>query len=248
MSDDRFLRMFDGFVNWPARLSKEGPFLDAILKEAGATRVLDAGAGPGRHAVWLAKKGYRVLAADIAETMIEETRRHAREEGAAVEAVRCSFEEIPGLVSEPVDAVQCLGNSLCMLPDAAAVRRSCAAFGRVLRPGGALVLHSLNYRGLRATGKRVSRPTAVPGGGLLLKVFDLDPGAVRVNLIRMEEKKPGTWNAEHVWAPLLALSREEFEGLLSECGFGGFRAWGGADGSAYEPDVSYDLFLAAKKS
>jgi 2-polyprenyl-3-methyl-5-hydroxy-6-metoxy-1,4-benzoquinol methylase len=118
MSDDRFLSLFDSFVQWPARLSKEGPFLEKILREAGATRVLDAGAGSGRHAAWLAKRGFEVWAADLAESMVEETRRHAASEGVKVQAVRSSFEEVSAKVPGPMDAVICVGNSLCMLREA----------------------------------------------------------------------------------------------------------------------------------
>ncbi|MCU0723780.1 MAG: class I SAM-dependent methyltransferase [Planctomycetes bacterium] len=247
MNEDRFLELFDRFVQWPARLAKEGPFLEKLLRQAGAEKVLDAGAGTGRHAAWLARKGFQVWAADAAESMVRETRKHAQEEGVAVEAVQCAFEDVPSRLPAPVDAVLCIGNSLCMLPDAGAVRRALGAFARVLRPGGALILHALNYRGLRATGKRVSRPAPLPGGGLVLKVFDLDPGAVRVNLIHMEEKKPGAWTADHAWAPLLPLLREDLEAALAGEGFGELAAFGDADGRPFEPDRSYDLFLTAKR-
>ncbi len=245
MFDDRFMMLFDEFVSWPLRLGKEGPFVETILEEAGARKVVDAGAGSGRHAVYLARKGYNVFATDIASCMVDETRRHAEDQGADLEVLHCSFEAIPEHVTAPQDAVICLGNSLCMLPDAPSVSRALEGFFKILRPGGVLLLHALNYRGLRARDKRVSRPTVLEDGGLLVKFFDLEPEATRVNFIRLMPRDAGTWKSEHNWAPLLPLSREDFEAMLGKAGFGGFQAFGAADGRAYEPDASYDLFLKA---
>jgi len=248
MADEEFLTLFDLFVKWPLRLGKEGPFIEGFLSEAGARRVLDAGAGSGRHASWLAKKGYEVIASDLAECMVEETRRHASEEGVALETLACSFESLPEQLTHPVDAVLCLGNSLSMLPDREGVRRSVEAFARILRPGGLLVAHVLNYRGLRKKGKRVSRPTRVPGGDLLLKIFDLEPEATRVNLVRLTEERPGSWRSIHRWAPLLPLSLEELVDTFSGAGFEEPRSFGSADGTPYEADSSYDLFLIAVRA
>lgn len=248
MASDEFLNLFDMFVKWPQRLGKEGPFVERLLEEVKARRIVDAGAGSGRHAVYLAGKGYEVVASDAAECMVDETRRHAEQEGVTVSALVCSFEDVPDHVAEPVDAVLCLGNSLSMLPDPAAVERALRAFARVLRPGGLLVAHILNYGGLRARNKRISRPTALPDGALLLKVFDLDPGAARVNFIRLWEDGPGTWKSEHRFAPLLDLSREDLASLLEDAGFGCGEFFGSADGTPYHPVDSHDLFVKAIRS
>ncbi|MHC5035758.1 MAG: class I SAM-dependent methyltransferase [Planctomycetota bacterium] len=246
MADDAFLKYFDRFVKWPARLGKEGPFIEGILQEAGAKRVVDAGAGTGRHAGYLAQRGYEVIAADIAECMVEETNRYAGELGVSLTAVQCGFEDLPAHIDEPVDAVICLGNSLSMLPDREAVLRACRGFASVLNPAGVCLVHVLNYRGLRLKNKRVSRPTVLEDGGLLIKIFDLEPEATRVNLVRLAEREPGVWSTDHQWAPLLPLSREELTGVMEESGFCGFHAFGSADGTPYEPDGSWDLFLRAK--
>lgn len=247
MADDDFLNLFDAFVKWPARLGKEGPFLENFLQGAGARSVVDAGAGSGRHAAYLAAKGYNVFATDVAECMVDEARRYAAEQGAELEAIRCSFEDLPAHIKAPQDAVICMGNSLSMLPSREAVHRAVRGFHRVLRPKGLVVLHLLNYRGLRARNKRASNPTLLDEGGLLVKVFDLEPESTRVNFLRLFEKEPGVWRTEHRAAPLLPLSREEMEEILGLEGFGDVRTFGDATGKPYEPDASYDLFMAAMK-
>ncbi|MHC4779800.1 MAG: class I SAM-dependent methyltransferase [Planctomycetota bacterium] len=243
MSNEKFLTFFDRFVKWPLRLKKEGPFVTDYLEQGGAKTVVDAGAGTGRHAAYLALKGYRVTATDLAPTMIEETARYAAQVGAELETIQCGFEELADRVEGERDAVICLGNSICMLPDLNAVERAVAAFAGVLKPGGLLLMHLLNYVGLRGRNKRISRPTPLEGGGVLVKFFDLEPGATRVNFLSLTEPEPGKWKSEHQFAPLLPLSRGEMESVLTRCGFSELQAFGGADGSAYETETSYDLFL-----
>ncbi|MHC4599758.1 MAG: class I SAM-dependent methyltransferase [Planctomycetota bacterium] len=245
MADDAFLKTFDRFVKWPLRLKKEGPFIESFLEAISAKKVVDAGAGTGRHAVHLAERGYEVTAADVASCMVEETGRFAREKGVTVNVVRCAFADLAEHVPGSQDAVICLGNSLAMLPDAEGVRRSLSAFARVLRPGGVILLHLLNYVGLRAQDKRISRPTPLEDGGLLVKFFDLEPGATRVNFLHLFPSEGGSWKSEHRYAPLLPLSREEVEAIASEAGFSEFEFFGGADGSPYDRLASFDLFTKA---
>ena len=54
---DALAPMFDVMTDWNARLDAEGPFLKAMLEEAGAQSVLDAACGSGGHALALAQWG-----------------------------------------------------------------------------------------------------------------------------------------------------------------------------------------------
>jgi len=58
--------------------------------------VLDLGAGQGRHALWLARRGIRVEALDPSRVAVETVRAAAETEGLPVEAVLGSFESHPG--------------------------------------------------------------------------------------------------------------------------------------------------------
>ncbi|MDQ3421899.1 MAG: methyltransferase domain-containing protein, partial [Actinomycetota bacterium] len=59
--------------------------VEEIVGQLPPGRALDLGAGEGRHAVWLAQRGWRVTAVDFSEVGIERGRAHAR--GAAVDWV-----------------------------------------------------------------------------------------------------------------------------------------------------------------
>ena len=64
---------------------REVNFLSRILKKGS---VLDAGCGKGRHAVPLALKGFKVVAVDISESMLNAAKRYAREKHVNVEFIK----------------------------------------------------------------------------------------------------------------------------------------------------------------
>lgn len=98
-------------------------------------RVLDAPCGDGTYLPWLRErvgKSGRVVGADRNADYLEIARRHAEKQGAEVELVRATFEELPA----PFDFAWC-AHSLYSLPDPAA---ALAALRGVLVPGGRLGL------------------------------------------------------------------------------------------------------------
>ena len=143
---DTLAPLFDVMTDWESRLAAEGPFLRAVLEEAGARRVLDAACGSGGHALALAQWGYEVTGADVSAGMIDLARGKAETANVEVPFVVAGLEELPEKVGEAgFDAVLCLGIRCrtCL-----ARRRcwpACSGMARVLKPGGLLVLQNLNY-------------------------------------------------------------------------------------------------------
>jgi len=86
LSDD-----YDRFVNWESRLAYEMPFIERTLREADARRVVDVACSTGMHAIELARRGYKVVGADLSAPMIERARentstlRQAQDSAAGVE-------------------------------------------------------------------------------------------------------------------------------------------------------------------
>lgn len=85
---------------------EEVHFILEALELSKGSRILDIGCGTGRHAVALAKAGYRILGVDISEGMLAEARRHAEQEGVEVEWMRADASKLK--LEESFEAAICL--------------------------------------------------------------------------------------------------------------------------------------------
>lgn len=115
-------------------------------------RVLDAGGGPGRYTLALARQGYRVTLLDLSPALLDLARRRlaAAEPGVQdrVEAViEGTITDLRCFATGQFDAVLCLGGPLSHLLEPAARARALRELWRVLRPEAPLCLSVLNRLG-----------------------------------------------------------------------------------------------------
>ncbi|HUX86580.1 MAG TPA: methyltransferase domain-containing protein [Chloroflexota bacterium] len=94
----------------------------------GGARLLDLGCGTGLDAVYLARRGYDVLATDWSPRMVERTQERAAFQGIAdrVEARVLGIQELAQLGSEKFDGVYSNLGPLNCVPDLASVADTCA--------------------------------------------------------------------------------------------------------------------------
>jgi len=88
-------------------------FLQKYLPKGGL--ILDAGCGPGRYAIELARRGYRLTLLDIAPENLEFTKRKLKRLGLSAkveEFVEGSIEDLSVFPGDRFDAVLCLGGPL----------------------------------------------------------------------------------------------------------------------------------------
>jgi 2-polyprenyl-6-hydroxyphenyl methylase / 3-demethylubiquinone-9 3-methyltransferase len=114
-------------------------FIAARTRLAGS-RVLDVGCGGGLLAEALARAGAEVTAIDLAPGMIEVARLHAAESGLRIDYRVAAAEELAQATPQGFDVVTCM-EMLEHVPQAAAMT---ATLARLLRPGGALFVSTIN--------------------------------------------------------------------------------------------------------
>lgn len=118
-------------------------FLNRYLPPNGA--VLDAGGGPGRYAIALAKQGYRLTLLDISEANIQYARRKIEGAGVVKQFDACltgDAQDLHAFPNETFDAVLCMGPlyHLQALDDRLQCLREC---WRVMKPAAPLVITAL---------------------------------------------------------------------------------------------------------
>jgi len=260
---------YDRGIDWEARLRREIPLLTEVFGPPGAGGVLDAGCGPGRQAVALARQGYRVVGVDASIEMIEFARRGAAAAGLHVEWLCAPFAELPdqpglrparsGTVpagEERLDAIYCIGNSLAATGSAAAAEQAVRVFGSLLRPGGAMFVQVLNFPPMRARGWTVVGPRVTMHEGreyVSVRCFQFapDPAAGpqgRAAVTNVTMWQDGTWQQHNHGGVLYPLSPDELRAWSASAGLEVRAVYGGYDRSTLDAGNSTDLILIARRT
>jgi SAM-dependent methyltransferase len=212
-----------------ARLAGAGPGAD----------LLDVPCGFGRHAVPLARAGLRVVGVDRSEALLAEARRRAGGERRP-KLVRADYRRLP-FPDASFDAAVNLFSSLGYLGDEGDTA-VLAEIGRVLRPGGRLVIEILHRDFL----VRVFSPQdwrMVGEGRVLLEQRTFDPagGVVQSTQTLIE---PGGARESRTYT-LRIYTATELLAMLERAGFASARCWGSLDGAPFAPGTR--LVIAAER-
>lgn len=130
--DDGFVEVLDAAVyfqgpdGWPAE--------DVAALERVAGRVLDVGAGAGRHSLALQERGAEPVALDVSPGAIAVCRERGVDR-TYLGSVDAFADERP----EPFDAIMLMGNNLALLESVDRSTAMLATLNRLLAPGGTVV-------------------------------------------------------------------------------------------------------------
>lgn len=112
-------------------------------------RLLDAGGGPGRYSLALARQGYRVTLLDLSPALLTLARERIAAADPAISqridaAIEGSITDLTMFADAQFDATLCLGGVLSHLPDATDRQRALRELRRVLRLNGRLFVSAFN--------------------------------------------------------------------------------------------------------
>jgi SAM-dependent methyltransferase len=236
--DDRYLRTVVA-EKPPAKSAAEAHGAARLAGCRPGALILDAGCGNGRHAVPLARLGYRVVGLDSSGVLLAAARRGTR--GAPwPHFARGSYTKLP---FEPAafDAVLCLGTSLGYLGDEGD-RAALREFRSVLAPGGRLVLETL-HRGEIGTRLREyeERPLVCGGALRFERRFDRARGVMR-EAQRLED---GTADGSPRSYELRVYGLDELSRMLEDAGFAVIGRYASLAGEG-EPSPATPLVLVAE--
>jgi SAM-dependent methyltransferase len=209
--------------------------------------------------------GLRVQGADAEPTMIEYCRR-AHGESARLQWVVRSFDQpaTPGERDRPqpvtgsfdqaatpgdFDAVVCVGNSLALAGDMAAVRRAVAAMLASLRTGGVCLVQVLNLWALPEGPVQWQKCKALPaatGERVLLKGVHRvgDRGHISFVDLRLTGGKL-TWTSHA--AIFCGLRAADLQDAATVAGGSDAQCYGSFRGEAHDPASSNDLILVCRR-
>ncbi len=136
---------------------RPNPQLVAEAAELTPGRALDVGSGEGADAVWLAERGWRVTAVDIATTALARAAEHAKAAGGQV-AERVEWTHADLLRWSPAEATYDLVSAQFMHLPPQPRRALFARLADAVAPGGRLLIVGHHPWDLRTTAHRMHYP------------------------------------------------------------------------------------------
>ena len=190
-------------------------------------RVLDVPCGFGRHAIPLARAGYRVVGVDRSQALLDEAAR--RGDGASRPTfTRADYRDLP-LPDDSFDVAVNLFTSLGYLGDEEDTK-VLREIRRVLRPSGALVLETM-HRDALIHRFRESDWRLLGAGRLLLEQRTFDPASgvaqTTQTLIGATGERDSRTFSVRVY------TATELLAMLARAGFADVRCYGDFDGAPF---------------
>ncbi|HWQ60902.1 MAG TPA: class I SAM-dependent methyltransferase [Negativicutes bacterium] len=229
----------DGKTYSPAGTDQEVRFIVDVLGLPAGAAVLDLYCGYGRHAIELAKQGYRVTGVDATEAFLAIARQKAAEEKADLNFRQLDMRDLN--YSEEFDAVINMFAAFGYFSDdenAAVLRKVAVA----LRPGGLFLIDLLNRDWM--VRNSLNRYWRHPSGEYVLSYkIELRAGVAMMKRMLLNQVTGAKTQYDFV---LRAYSLSELTTLLANCGLTVKAAYGGFDGRPFGDDTPRMIILAEK--
>jgi SAM-dependent methyltransferase len=211
--------------------------LEALELDAGA-RVLDVACGHGRHALELARRGYRVTGVDLSEPSLALARDAASAEGLEIDFLHADMRDLP--FAGEFDAAVNLFTSFGYLESEEEDERAVAAMAGALRSGGRLFLETIDAVALL----RLYRPQTwqeLEDGTLMVEERGYDFLTGRNNVtwtfVRSDGRRSELRHSLRLYTPA------EIARMLRQAGLDVERAWGSWDGAELSLDTTRGIRL-----
>jgi len=143
---DREWNRLEGSLHGRVHFEVTKHILERHLPEEG--HILDAGCGPGRYAIHLAREGYRVQLVDISEEQLKLAGEKIDEAGvheSVTDMRRMDVCDLSGIPDASFDAVLCLGGVLSYVRDRR--HEALSELIRVAKPGSPLIVSVMSLLG-----------------------------------------------------------------------------------------------------
>jgi SAM-dependent methyltransferase len=239
--DDDYLRIYRAMLS-PEVTAREVDFIESALEPPARGALLDVACGYGRHAIGLARRGYRMTGVDFNSSYLKAADDDATAAGVAVRWVKA---DMRGLPFEGVfDGAYSFFTSFGYFSDEEN-ERALAGVARALRPGGRFLLDVTN-RDWILTHPQERLWTQLEDGSLLMEEVTLDLRRSRVvnRQIHITPSSGAQITKEYT---LRAYTCAELEALCARHGLAVREVWGGPDRSEYTTESRRLLLLAVRE-
>ena len=226
----------------PARIAAAEEEIDPLLRLIGMRpqSILDLCCGPGRFAVPLARRGFRVTGVDRTTFFLDKAKERAAAENVAVEWVQ---EDMRTFVQPSAfDLAISMFTSFGYFDDKAEDLTVLRNVHESLRPGGALVMDVVGKERLARTFQPATSSKHADGSVVIDRREVLDDWTrVRMEWTIIKGNTVRVFTIHHT-----VYSGQELKDRLTAVGFGDVRLYGNIDGAPYGREADRLIAIARK--
>ncbi|MBI4118403.1 MAG: methyltransferase domain-containing protein [Parcubacteria group bacterium] len=231
------------FGRLPKDPEKEIDGVLALLKPEPGSHILDWCGGWGRHAIPLAKRGFRVTILDFSAKYLERAREHAEREGVEITTVCADFRDTPPHIQADY-AVNLFTAGLGYFgeeDDIVALKRLFAA----LKPDAKVLIDTISLFWIVKNFRGHNWEETADGRGRFLhkRTFDFGTNTERAINTHQDLDK-GTEETANVELKLYCPA--DLARILKSAGFVPQELYGGFDGSGFNFDAKRVVMLAGR--
>lgn len=151
---------------------------------------VDLGCGPGCQSLALAERGFRVVAIDFCQSLLDELSTRAAD--LSVRTVCDDLTQFEKHIDEPPALIVCMGDTLVHLPDVASVEKVIDQICFALKPGGTFVYSIRDYITFQPTGPDRFVPVRADDEQIFTCFLDYGKDYVHVHDL-LYTRKRGKW-------------------------------------------------------
>jgi ubiquinone/menaquinone biosynthesis C-methylase UbiE len=214
----------------------EVSFLRELLPEEGCS-VLDMACGAARHTAPLSRAGYRITGLDRSEALLN----RARKKKGPFNLVRGDVQQVP-LPDKSFDAIISIFSSIGYFEDETDNFHVFAEMSRVLKPGGRLIIDTVNRDFFI---RHASRQSWFEKGGLTIleeRWLDLETSRSEINVIVLEKGKRREYHHS-----IRLYTAAELAMLLAAVGIDTLVVFGDFGGSELSADTHRMIVVGEKR-
>jgi len=228
---------YDDITSQQRRQAAADAFCRRFVDLSLAGTVLDAGCGSGLYALTFARMGLDVIGEDISES---------KDEQLDVRWISCPFNDITHHITDGIDSVVCMGNSLVHVLDDAELADVMMSFSKVLKPAGLLAIQVLNYDLIVKRQERIVGVTR-SGEKEFIRFYDFLDEFVRFNILTIDSQ------GDNLSADLSSTMHRPYRAdeLSEACKVAGFKEpqlYGDLNMGPFIPAESPSVILLARKA
>jgi SAM-dependent methyltransferase len=166
-------------------------FADLGLAPVPGELAVDLGCGPGCQSLPLAELGYRVLAIDFCQELLDELSARAGE--LPIETICDDLVQFDDHLDGAPGLITCMGDTLVHLPAKASVEVVIDKIANLLRPGGTFIYSIRDYITFEPTGAERFVPIRADDRQIFTCFLDYLPDIVHVHDV-LYTKRDGEWH------------------------------------------------------